>query len=91
MNDVDRFAAGRWDAMRDAVVVPGRPEVVVTRGALETYQNRPVTPEEGPGILAEAAPRFVRAARATPEDDGTVTLTARIMSSRSWEVEDHAD
>ena len=91
MNDVDRFQDGRWDAGRDAVVIAGRPEVVVTRSALEGWAGRAVRPDDACELVAAEADRFVRAARATPADDGTVTLTARILSSRSWEVEPHAD
>ena len=91
MIDVKRFQNGRWDAMRDAVVVGGDPEVVVTRAALEGWTGGTVTPSEAPALLAADADRFVRAARATPADDGTITLTARIMTSRSWDVEAHAD
>lgn len=88
---VDHLEKGRWDAMRDAVVVDGRPELVVTRAALEAWAGRPIESSEGPALLAADASLFVRAARATPADDGTVTLTARIMASRSWAVDAHAD
>ena len=91
MNDVDRFHTGRWDAGRDGVVVDGDPEVVVTRGALEGWTGRAVEPREASALVAADADRFLRAARATPADDGTVTLTARILAGRSWEVEPYAD
>ena len=91
MNERDRFSNGRWDAMREAVVIDGRPEVVVTQGALEACTGRRIEPGEAVLLVADDAPRFVRAARATPADDGTITLTARIMASRSWEVEAYAE
>ena len=91
MITVSRFQNGRWDAMRDALVVDGDPEVVITRAALEGWLGSVVDREEAAALVAADADRFVRAARATPADDGTVTLTARIMTARSWEVEAHAD
>ena len=81
----------RWDAMRDAVVADGDPEVVVTMGALEAYFNRRVAPEDAASLVIEGAQALSRAARATPADDGTITLTARILASRDWEVDEHAE
>ena len=81
----------RWDAMRDAVVAGGDPEVVVTTSALEAYFGRRVAAEDAASLVIEESQVLARAARATPADDGTITLTARILASRDWEADEHAD
>ena len=89
MINATRFKDVRWDAMRDAAVAGRDPEIVVTSGALEVLAGGPVASEDAPALVAEEADRLARMARATPADDGTITLTARVAASRSWEVESH--
>ena len=91
MINASRFSNSHWDAMRDAVVSKGHPEIVVTREALETFLNGALVPTDAPAVAFEAADQLARAARATPADDGVVTLTARILACRDWSVVEHGE
>ena len=70
--------------LAEAIMAGDMPEVVITRAALESFFNIRVAAEDAANLVIEEAVLLARAARATPADDGTITLTARILSSRDW-------
>ena len=70
----------RYDAMRDAVVIDrADAEVVVSRDALEGWFGRAVPPAAAVARALSMEPILRRAANAAPPDDGTVTITARLL------------
>lgn len=70
----------RFDAMRDAVVIDrADAEVVVSRDALEAWFGRAVPPEAAVARALSMEPVLRRAANAAEPDDGTVTITARLL------------
>ena len=79
--------------MREAVVVPSGAggEVVITLDALEGFANRRLGAADALGLVVAEANVLRRAANATPDDDGTTTLTRALLLERSWTLEAHTD
>jgi hypothetical protein len=81
-----------WDKFRGAVVIPsGVNQVAVSLEALESWANKRLTPEEAIETAVDEKALFAAIANATPEHDNVITITAGILNSRSWGVEDHDD
>ena len=75
------ISTARYDAMRDAVVVERRDAtVVVVRQALEDWFAKPVPAEAAVNVALSIEPVLRRAANAIAPDDGTITVTKRLLA-----------
>ena len=78
----------RYDPMRDAVVIDRRDaEVVVVRSALSDWFGKPVAEAAAVSRALAIEPTIRRAANAVAPDDGTITITSRLLAA-TREVED---
>ncbi len=90
------FNQTSYDRMRQSVVIAaGRGRVIVSHEALEDYFNCELDPLDAVNSAIEVAPIIRMAANATPDDDGLINITSRILNGRNWELgeaeEDDAD
>ena len=78
----------RYDAMRDAVVIDRRDaEVVIVRSALSDWFGKPVHEAAAVSRALSIEPTIRRAANAVQPDDGTITITSRLLAA-TREIED---
>ena len=81
-----------WDKYRGAVIIPaGRDQVAISIEALESFANRKLTSDEAIEEAVQEKAMFSAIANATPAHDNIITITAGILSSRSWTAENHVD
>ena len=74
-------STARFDAMRDGVVIARRDaEVLVTRNALEDWFKRKLANEAAVNAALAIEPVLRRAANAIEPDDGTITITQRLLA-----------
>ena len=79
-----------WDRYRGAVVIPaGADQVAVSIEALESWMNKSLSPEEAVAVAVDEKALLTAVANATPAHDNVITITAGILNSRSWAVEDY--
>ncbi len=82
----------RWDKFRCAVVIPsGANQVAISIEALESWENRKLSPQEAVEIAVDEKALFATVANATPAHDNIITITSGILNSRSWAVEAYDD
>ena len=81
-----------WDKYRGAVVIPsGVNQIAVSIEALESWANKRLTPEEAVETAVDEKALLAAVANATPAHDNVITITAGILNSRSWAVEEYDD
>lgn len=81
-----------WDKFRGAVLIPaGGNQIAISIEALESWANRSLTPDEAIETAVGEKAMLAAVANATPVHDNVITITAGILNSRSWTVEDYDD
>ena len=83
--------AAQYDRYREAVVIPaGRFEIAVVHGALEHWVNRRLSPDEAVEAAVDEKALITRVANCLSPHDDVITITASILNSRSWALQDYA-
>lgn len=81
-----------WDKFRGAVVIPAGPnQIAISIEALESWENRKLSPLEAVELAVHEKALFAAVANATPAHDNVITITSGILNSRSWAVENYDD
>ncbi len=79
--------SAHWDRMRDGLVIPAsKADVVVTKGALESLAGCALDDSECVEMAIDYKLPISRAANATPDQDGVIILTRKIIDSRTWDL-----
>ena len=74
-------STARFDPMRDAVVIDRRDaEVAVARDAIAEWFGKPVPEAAAVSMALSIEPTLRRAANAIEPDDGTITITRRLLA-----------
>lgn len=82
----------RWDPYRGAVVAPaGQTQVVISLEALESWAGRSLNEDEAIETVIDERAMFAAIANTLAETDGVITITSRVVNSRSWTTHPYSE